>query len=587
MKKVFILFFAALFAPTLFPPGMDRTSAVSFEKPNLQLSVMSDVHISKNFSNNKFQRALIDLENIAPNYDAIAIVGDFTDAGYEEDYQKFNSILNTYKNPMAERFIVMGNHEYYESLIHSSASITDDMLKKRFMDYNGNPISSIYYDKWINGYHFISLAGELSAKSLLPYENNYPGARDWAYISEEQYQWLERTLPINAVSNKPIFVFLHQPIANTVYGSIRWNAGFDSQRLLTILKKYPQAILISGHSHYLLNHPKSIYQDGFTMVNTGSVEYVWYEEGTVPVLSQGYLINVYDDRVEFKAREFSNGTWIRTVTLPIPFRESAKDVSKPSFTGSSTINMNEIGTTTASISWDPGKDNTVIDRYLIKKEGQLIQTVYPRFWIPGERVTASVNNLFPNTAYTFEIYAVDAYDNVSLNPLKFSFTTQRAKGWFQHNKTWYYFNNEGVKHTGWLADRSHWYYFDQLGVMQTGWIFINGKWYYFNKTGEMKTGWLEEDSKWYFLDKSGAMHTGWLFNNNKWYFLDSNGVLKTGWISSQNYWYYLDGNGVMKTGWLSLGNYWYYLKSDGKMVTGWHYISGKWYYFSASGQWQK
>lgn len=41
------------------------------------------------------------------------------------------------------------------------------------------------------------------------------------------------------------------------------------------------------------------------------------EGGDNYTLSQGYMGNVYDDKVEFKAREFSTCTWIKTVTIPI------------------------------------------------------------------------------------------------------------------------------------------------------------------------------------------------------------------------------------------------------------------------------
>ncbi|MDN3017765.1 metallophosphoesterase [Paenibacillus sp. BSR1-1] len=583
MKKVSIFLSTAVITGLLFTPK----PAAAFSQPNLQLSVMSDVHINKDMPSNKFENALNDLNRVAPRYDAIAVVGDFTDAGYEEEYQTFTNLLKTYKNPLAESIISIGNHEYRETIVDPASPVTDDELKARFMHYNGDPITKVYFDKWIKGYHFISLGGELSPKSLSPYEVSNPGARDWAYISEEQYQWLEQTLPVNAASNKPIFVLLHQPIANTVYGSDRYNAGFDNQRLLAILKKYPQAILISGHTHYLLNHPKSIYQDGFTMVNTSSVASTWYDGGSVPTLSQGYVINVYDDRVEFKAREFSNGTWIRTETIPIPFKETTKDVSKPSFPASAKTGISTIGTTNAAFTWDRGKDDTVVDRYVIKKDGQLVKTVYSRYWEPEETLSLSVNNLFPNTTYTYEVFAVDAYDHVSDNPLKITFTTQSVTGWYHYNNTLYYFNKDGVKQIGWLQLNSQWYYFNPAGAMLTGWNFINGKWYFFKEQGEMSTGWMKEGTSWYFFDSNGSMHTGWLFTGGKWYYLDSHGVMKTGWISAQKNWYYLDEKGVMLTGWLQLANQWYYLKSNGVMAVNWQFISGKWYYFLLNGQLKK
>ncbi|WP_312470614.1 metallophosphoesterase [Neobacillus sp.] len=587
MKKKLIPLFAAVLTATCLSPWETSSHVEASEQPTLQMAVMSDVHINQGYPNNKFKQALTDLKNIAPGYDTIAVVGDFTDRGFEEDYKAFKQILGENKNPGAEQFITMGNHEYFESNYDKASTVTDEMMQKRFMDYNGDPLSTIYFDKWIKGYHFISLAGELSAKTLSLAYGNIPDAKDWAYISEEQYQWFERTLAVEAASNKPIFVFLHQPIANTVYGSDKWNAGFDSKRLLTILKKYPQAILFSGHSHYPLNHPKSIYQDGFTMVNTSSVEYTWNENGRIPGFSQGYLVNVYDDRVEMKSREFSDGTWIKSTTIPIPYKEAAKDTVKPTFTANSNLRISNLGTTTVTLSWDQGQDNTAIDRYVIKESGKTIQTVYSQYWKPEEAVSATINNLVPHTSYTYEIYALDAWDNLSADPIKINLTTQGPKGWDQKGDTWYYYTNEGAKQTGWLFDKNRWYYFDQAGVLQTGWISINGKWYYLQKSGEMMTGWFKDGTVWYYLNQNGAMQTGWIFLGNKWYFLDSHGIMKIGWLQNKNTWYYLDNNGAMYKGWLAQGSQWYYLKPDGAMVNNKYYISGKWYYFSTSGIWRK
>lgn len=585
MKKGAIHLFGALVTAVLISLWVPGNQAEAIESPNLQMAVMSDVHINAKNPNNHFKQALTDLADIAPNYDAIAIVGDMTDTGEDTDYQLFNNILKTYKNPSSEQLLSIGNHEYFESYLDHNSSVTDEMLQFRFMNNSGDPLPNLYYDKWIKGYHFISLAGELSPKSLLTYENSYPGAKDWAYISDQQYQWLEQTLAINASSNKPIFVFLHQPITNTVYGSIRWSAGFDSERLLAILKKYPQAILFSGHSHYLLNHPKSIYQDGFTMVNTSSVEYTWFEGGWVPDLSQGYIVNVYNNRVELKAREFSDGTWVRSTTIPIPYREAPKDTTEPAFTGNSNLAVSDLGTTSCTVSWNQGQDNTAIDRYIIKEGGQVVQTVYSPFWKPKEKVSVTINHLEPASTHLYEIYAMDAYENLSATPIKITVTTKPPLGWYQKDHSWYYYTSEGSKKTGWLFDKDYWYYFDSSGAMQTGWVVINGRWYDFDTSGAMKIGWVKENNVWYYLEASGAMKTGWLFSGSKWYFLETNGAMKMGWLYNKNNWYYFETTGAMKTGWLALGNQWYYLKTDGTMATNWYSITGKRYHFTSSGVW--
>lgn len=217
------------------------------------------------------------------------------------------NILNNNIPNNAQRILAIGNHEFYEGQTDITKTKTDEFYIERFKNKTGE--DNVYYDKWIEGYHFIVLGSEQSR------------------ISDAQYNWLEKTLKIGASSSKPIFVFLHQPISNTVYGSETWGTDFKNTRFINILNKYPQVILFSGHSHNLINHPRTVYQDRFTMVNTGAVAYTCinvesgYDYGPSEY-SQGILLNIYKDRVEIKAREFSNHTFINEYTIKFPYKKT-------------------------------------------------------------------------------------------------------------------------------------------------------------------------------------------------------------------------------------------------------------------------
>ncbi|MDQ0198829.1 metallophosphoesterase family protein [Neobacillus ginsengisoli] len=287
-------------------------------KPKLRMVVISDAHVNyKNYQsvNNKLERALVDLKTVSPNYEVIAFVGDMTEHGLEEEYDLFNAIFKVNKSKRAQDFFVIGNHEWFENTVFPNSKVSDEELKQRFLRKMG--VSNLYYDKWINGYHFISLAGEKSMKTMMEISSN-PDDGDSAFISEAQYKWLQQRLPIKAELNKPIFVFLHQPIRNTVYGS-HWGAGLEDQKLLSILKHYPQIILFSGHSHYVLNHPKSIVQNEIIMVNTGSVAYTFEAEKSNYLHSQGLIVTIYGNKIELQAREFSNSSLLKTTTLLFPW----------------------------------------------------------------------------------------------------------------------------------------------------------------------------------------------------------------------------------------------------------------------------
>ncbi|ETI69667.1 metallophosphoesterase [Neobacillus vireti] len=612
-------------------------SSEQLDNPVLQFPVISDIHIGDELQKERFTRALLDFRTIAPNYQAIAMVGDLTNNGSEQEYDRFNMILNANINKGAEKVITMGNHEYFEG-VFSNKEWDPYFYMKRFVEKTGMPglDSNIYYDKWIEGYHFIALGGE-----GFPSNDDH----DHANITDEQYSWLEKTLMGNADPAKPIFVFLHQAIDNTVYGSEDWGAGLSDSRLSDILKQYPQVILFSGHSHYLLNHPRTIYQDGFTMVNTGSVAYTYSDSGS-SMLSQGLLVNVYQDRVEIDAREFTNNTLIQTFTVKTPFEKTYGDEQNPYFLPGSTATVDKnINGDKVTLSWDAALDDTLIDQYVIENNGKVIYTKNMPFWEsspPKKRISVEIANVTPETAYNLEIFAVDAWKNISDTSLSASFKTPKLYGWKLEEGKWtffsdgvratgwqkidgqwylflkdgfmhtgwyesgikkyylndngameigwkeidgvlYYFSSDGSAQSGWVLDRGNWYYL-KLNGKATGWQrFDNNSWYFFDSSGVMKTGWILSNGKWYYLDNNGAMKVGWIMTSGKWYYLDGSGAMETGWLKSGSAWYYLDNSGAMKTGWLKSGSAWYYLDNSGVMKTGWILLGNKWYYLQSSG----
>lgn len=568
------------------------------EVPKLQIPVFSDVHISGELQENKLIDVLNDYKKLAPGYKAMAVVGDITNHGMESQYDNFNKIMDKYANPDAEKVIAMGNHEFFEGRFWPRPDLTDKVLLDRFVSKTGMP--GVYYDKWVEGYHFITLGSE---ESMLTDPNNQHNA----IISDKQYKWLEETLPKEADPKKPIFVFLHQPIDDTVYGSEDWGGGLRDGRLANILKQYPQVILFTGHLHYLLEHPRTVYQDGFTMVNTGATAYTLYEDGSGPWGSaQGLLVNVFDDRVEIKAREFSTDTWVNSYTIKMPFEQTIGDSEKPYFKNDSTVKIEEIKPNKVTISWESALDNTLVDKYEIKYKGKTIHKEYVRFWENKnpKRIYTTITNLEPETQYDLEIYALDAWRNSSEKPLTFKVTTSELKGWVESEGTrsyydpvtkkkatgwlndggrWYYLGSDGIMQTGWISSGGNWYYLAKSGIMQVGWINDNGTWYYLSSGGAMQTGWLNSGGIWYYLAGNGAMQTGWISQGTKWYYLASSGAMKTGWVKDSEKWYYLNSSGAMHTGWLNSGGAWYYLAGNGAMQTGRQYVVNKWYNFDSSG----
>jgi 3',5'-cyclic-AMP phosphodiesterase len=330
MERVFRSFFLTVIFLFLSIPNLsaDANKRLHTNQPTLQFPVISDVHICgdprridgklicQNQRDDKFKTALEDIQTVAPNHKAIAIVGDLTNHGLDIQYDKFMDLLFWAGNPEVARILSIGNHEFFENKYWYRPQLTNEMLMNRFVQKTY--MDGIYYDKWIEGYHFIALGSE---GMFPPYYNS-------AYISERQFTWLEATLKHGATPNKPIFVFLHQPIRNTVYGSQSLYGDHAGEMLKRILKKYPQVILFSGHSHYRLDHPRTVHHEGFTMVNTGAIYYIADEYQKNMELSQGLIVDVFKDRVDIKAREFSNGTWIKTYSIKLGISNPSRHHSK-------------------------------------------------------------------------------------------------------------------------------------------------------------------------------------------------------------------------------------------------------------------
>lgn len=77
-----------------------------------------------------------------------------------------------------------------------------------FIKYANTGTGKVYYDRMINGYHYIFLGSEKQ------------GLR--ADLSEAQLKWFDELLAKDTAANpeKPVFVMLHQSLYNTVAGSL-------------------------------------------------------------------------------------------------------------------------------------------------------------------------------------------------------------------------------------------------------------------------------------------------------------------------------------------------------------------------------
>ncbi len=130
------------------------------------------------------------------------------------------------------------------------------------------------------------------------------------------------------VEGRPIFVFLHEGMEDTVAGTFGyqgWHGVARSEELKAILAKHPEVVLFSGHSHWVLESDKTFKPVDDTLpaiLSTASCAYLWDDNANITNVgingSQGYYIYVYEDCLVFRGRSFSEGEWISSAQFVMP-----------------------------------------------------------------------------------------------------------------------------------------------------------------------------------------------------------------------------------------------------------------------------
>ncbi|MEK4251200.1 metallophosphoesterase family protein [Paenibacillus sp. FSL W7-1287] len=308
---------------------------ISNERLIFSFQVITDTHITIDPAhqyNKHLDLALRDIIAQCPESKGIMHIGDVTDHGFHEEYDQFQRIWNQHKKKLPPLYITTGNHdvglpESEEQLqqlweqfknkfpAHNLSNSKPELeigswedRSGRFLERIGN--SALYHDHWINGYHFIFLSTE-------------QGLPIYCSLSSIQLEWLKQRLAEEATPEKPIFLFLHQPLKNTVAGSLEhqnWYGVIEDEKLKLILSNYPQVVMFSGHSHWELGAPYTYNDSAPAMFNAASVAYLWTDEDEFKYGSQGYYVDVYNSKVVVRGRNFVNQSWVNEAHFTIKYK---------------------------------------------------------------------------------------------------------------------------------------------------------------------------------------------------------------------------------------------------------------------------
>jgi len=266
--------------------------------PIISFQVITDTHITNDrdhIHNMHFEQALLDIAAHSSNSIGIMHVGDVTDHGLRSEYEEFTRIWKANKAVLPDMLLTYGNHDIFLGEWGSQLKL-----------YESNTgMNGPYYDRWLEGYHFIFLGSE-------------QGLKDFAYLSAEQLAWLDERLSDQASKAKPVFLFLHQPLKDTVAGSLAeqgWYGVTQDKELKAILKKHPQTIMFNGHTHWELEAGHTCFEgkgETATIFNTASVAYLWTNEDAYKEGSQGFYVDVYADKIIVRGRDFVTSSWLDT-----------------------------------------------------------------------------------------------------------------------------------------------------------------------------------------------------------------------------------------------------------------------------------
>lgn len=225
-------------------------------RPVVRFAVMSDLHYSSRHPECRlrFKDAVNFLYDHCQNeeyknLDALYIVGDFADLGKTEEFEWVSEDCSTCVKAGTLLVLTLANHELHY-MPDSSVALAD------FKRYFNMPTER---HEIINGYHFISISG---TRDKGEWHDSFDDEKKAFLKSELKNARLD-------TGNKPIFVFQHAGIPETIAGGVGGHT-----EIYDILSQFPQVIDFSGHSHNPVNDPREINQKNFTCVGTGSMSYL-------------------------------------------------------------------------------------------------------------------------------------------------------------------------------------------------------------------------------------------------------------------------------------------------------------------------
>ena len=332
MKKIISLLISAAMLTACFIPfgaaaQTQKIKPLDEKKIKLHFAAWGDPQVS-NYLKEREPYLITSAADITNNtdkkLDALVLAGDITENSLNEEWEW---VYDDIKDVKVKNFITAtGNHDIriheYPVVKGSFVYFTNRLNKRAGSKLR---INKLNYSYTVKGCKFIVLGSDSSTL-------------EEADLSKKQLKWLNKELKSAYKKNHPTFVIAHQPLKNThglpeTWGSPINSAGSignQSDNVKKIMNKYPNTIFITGHLHsgfgkYTYQRIGNIYS-----VNLPSLG-VDNENGTYNEHGIGYLVEVYDGKVVFRARNFDKGVYVPEYDIKINLYIKKVKLSKKTY----------------------------------------------------------------------------------------------------------------------------------------------------------------------------------------------------------------------------------------------------------------
>lgn len=266
------------------------------EKPRLRFGVMTDSHIGNGWMMGinapAVEKALRYCRE--KEVDAVLHCGDVTDLGTIAQLKMFTDIWDRVfpgekgkGGKHVERIIVAGNHDvrHWTPLAKQGPADIAPQIEKVWAEVLHDKFEPVF-SKTVNGFSFI-------------------GAHWIPCITDKQVALAIQRAIATTASGDPVFYCQHQPCHNTCYGSWKQDEDGSAGTACEILEKYENSVLITGHSHRPVSHPRSLWQGDYTALNAGVMAWSDFPPFTWPhnlapatVYAKNIcIVSVYTDRM--------------------------------------------------------------------------------------------------------------------------------------------------------------------------------------------------------------------------------------------------------------------------------------------------